>query len=109
MSSPGVLAIASIARGCTILFRDGICLEVHEDACGWAGCTILTTRSLRRSADEFWRWPEEQHQCGDGREERRRAEGSGSPARNPQCARDDPRDQRRDPDRNIVDRKRRAA
>ena len=72
------------------------------------GCTVLTASGLRGSADEFRRWPEKQYECGDTREQRRGAEGSGSPACNPQCAGADSGDQRRDPDRNIIDRKRRA-
>jgi sugar lactone lactonase YvrE len=29
------------------------------------GCTVLTACGLRGRADEFWRWPEEQHECSD--------------------------------------------
>ena len=45
------------------------------------GCTVLTASGVRGSADEFRRWPEEQYECSDTREQRRGAEGSGSPAR----------------------------
>ena len=68
----------------------------------------LSSVRFKGRADGFWRWPRNSTSAATRREQSRSVEGGGSATHDPECSGADARDQRRDPDRNIIDGKRRC-